>query len=185
MTIEDSYGCFVFTNVEPLNIQYSKVCGRVIAYQFGTTDAFDTGRSYTIDGPYVDGVSLTHGDPRQHIWTFAAAHAEGASNDICPCVNREYATRPSNQPPEFVGNDYFCDTGATHGPIEDTFFAADPLWDGAGCGPLSTCCSFNNPPWFYKQLLHPTTDDINIRVCRSGNSQGEDILVQIVQIYVQ
>ena len=26
----------------------------------------------TIDDAYVDGVSLTHGSPQQHIWTFAA-----------------------------------------------------------------------------------------------------------------
>jgi hypothetical protein len=185
-TIEESGGCFVFNNVEPLSIQYSKVCGQVIAYQFGTTNAFATGRSYTIDGPYVDGVSLTHGNPRQHIWTFAAARTENASSSICPCINREHETLRSNQLPKFVGNgDYFCDTGATRGPVEDTFFAADPLWDGAGCGPESTCCSFNNPPWFYKQLPQPTTDDIEMRVCRSANLHLEDILIQIVQIYVQ
>ena len=29
-----------------------------------------------INGNYVDGVSLTHGAPRQHIWTFAATVSE-------------------------------------------------------------------------------------------------------------
>ncbi len=46
------------------------------------------------------------------------------------------------------------------------FYGGDPLWDGAGCGPLNTCCTFNNPPWFYKELPAPTTDDIEMRVCK-------------------
>ena len=56
---------------------YSRVCGRVIAYQSGTPDAFFTSLSSSapgLEGTYVDGVSLTHGavGSRQHIWTFAA-----------------------------------------------------------------------------------------------------------------
>jgi hypothetical protein len=183
VTIEEPGGCFVLNNVEPLSIRYSKVCGLIRAYQYGTTDAFTTDdHSYTIDGPYVDGVSLTHGNPRQHIWTFAAATSESFSNYICPCTNSRY--QASNQPPDFIENDYFCDTGATSRP-QSTFYADDPLWDGAGCGSQSTCCTFNNPPWFYKQLSQPTTDAIEIRVCRSGDSGGEDIAIEIVQIYVQ
>ena len=50
--------------------QYEQVCGRIIGYQLGNTDAFlDSSRS--IDTNYVDGVSVTRGSPRQHIWTFA------------------------------------------------------------------------------------------------------------------
>ena len=53
---------------------YSQVCGRIIGYQVGEPQAFvleNVGDPQTIDGPYVDGVSLTYGNPRQHIWTFA------------------------------------------------------------------------------------------------------------------
>ena len=53
-------------------VQYSQVCGRIIAYQFGQPEAFaaeNLGYPMTIDGPYVDGVSVTHGYPRQHfLW---------------------------------------------------------------------------------------------------------------------
>ena len=51
---------------------YSRVCGRVNAYQQGTTDAFNIAAGpRTLEEIYVDGVSLTHGAPgsRQHIWT--------------------------------------------------------------------------------------------------------------------
>jgi hypothetical protein len=104
-----------------LNIQYSQVCGLIRAYQYRLTDAFALGRNHTIDGPYVDGVSLTHGNPKQHIWTFAAAYYESSGLYGCPCLNGPFQTHPSNQPPDFIGNDYFCDTGATSIPI-GTFY---------------------------------------------------------------
>ena len=40
---------------------YDKVCGRVIGYQFGHTIAFLSNRA--VDQYYVDGVSITHGNP--------------------------------------------------------------------------------------------------------------------------
>ena len=59
------------------------------------------------------------------------------------------------------------------------------MWDGAGCGPLNTCCSFNDPPWFYKQLPQPTTDDVEMRVCRDALAVNEDIAIETAEIYVQ
>ena len=56
----------------PVSRQYGRVCGRVIGYQFGSTDAFHS-RLSNIDQAYVDGISITHGRPRNHIWTYAAA----------------------------------------------------------------------------------------------------------------
>ena len=54
--------------------------------------------------------------------------------------------------------------------LQDTnleFYSSDPLWDGAGCESTSTeCCTFNSPPWFYKQLPQPTTDNIEMMLCR-------------------
>ena len=176
---EATAGCSSVHFISP-GVEYSSVCGRVIGYQYGAPEAF-IGTS--VDSRYVDGVSLTHGDPRQHIWTFAAANDEvGSSSFNCPCINTNQLGRP---PPAFVGNDYFCDTGS-----EDRrqliFYVDDPLWDGAGCGPLNTCCSLNTPPWFYKQLPQATTDDIEMRVCRDSNPIGnEDIAIEIVEVYVQ
>ena len=164
---------------------YSKVCGRVIAYQVRSTDAFAQYSSVgNINSPYVDGVSLTHGNPRRHLWTFAAAYGEASRYppSSCPCTNINTASQAS-QPPAFVGNDYFCDTRSGQ-LYQNGFYGDDPLWDGAGCGPLNTCCSFNNPPWFYKQL-QPTTDDIEVRVCRDQAATDEDIAIEMVEIYIQ
>ena len=168
-------------------VSYSRVCGKVIAYQVGTTNAFRDATN-DIDSTYVDGISLTHGDPKEHIWTFAAALDEAGTNTdashYCRCQNILSLNPPS--PPSFVGGDYFCDAGNrqnTEGQL--LFYATDPLWDGAGCESPSTCCSFNTPPWFYKQLPQPTTDDIEMRVCRNEDATNEDIAIQVAEIYVQ
>ena len=130
-------------------LTYSRVCGRIIAYQDATADAFDVLiYSEPIDGPYVDGVSLTHGSvrSRQHIWTFASAIGETDNYNqryLCSCSNNISWPYSTN----FVGNDYFCDSGnraSTFTPY--SLYSNDPLWDGHGCGPSSTCCQFNNPP---------------------------------------
>ena len=175
----NSNGCFSVT-FSTATLEYSKVCGKITAYQYGVPDAFVSARA---DGTGVDGVSLTH-NPREHIWTFVAAYDETGNfpPNICPCTNANTASRAS-QPPAFVGNDYFCDTGSSGIALRGIFYGDDPLWDGAGCGPLNTCCSFNNPPWFYKQLLQPTTSDIDMAACRTGND--EDIAIETVEIYVQ
>ena len=176
------------------SLSYSKVCGKVRAYQVGFPDSFsdlgdgDSHRSNDIDTNYLDGVSLTHGSPRQHIWSFAAALDEVGTypSENCPCINRDLASS-ATRPPAFVGTDYFCDTGSSIYSTFDlqAFFSDDPLWDGAGCGALNDCCSFNNPPWFYKQLPQPTTDSIEMRVCRDQDTDDEDIAIEMIEIYVQ
>ena len=169
----------------PLNgVKYSRVCGKIKAYQYGSTDAFTPyyfNRAITIDNLYVDGVSLTHGrSPRKHIWTFAAGNDEIYVNQHhCPC-DIHY----TGVVPPFVEQDYFCDTGSRYA-VQYQFYYADPLWDGSGCGPNSSCCGFNNPPWFCKQLPQPTTDDIEMRVCMDQPNSNEDIALETVQIFVQ
>ena len=156
-------------------IDYSKVCGKIIGYQVGSPDTFSGPTGFTfrrnfanIDISYVDGVSLTHGNPRQHIWTFAAGLDEEVdfrnAHYNCPCTDSIQASR-ATPPPAFVGGDYFCDTGSAGRYKFGVFYGEDPLWDGAGCGALNTCCSLNNPPWFYKQLPQATADNIEIRIC--------------------
>ena len=49
-------------------ISYSEVCGRVVGYQFGSPDALRN-EANNIDSHYVDGVSITQGYPRKHVWT--------------------------------------------------------------------------------------------------------------------
>ena len=52
--------------------QYNRVCGRIIGYQVGSTDAFGyRAQGEPLDSYYVYGVSITNGSPRNHIWTLA------------------------------------------------------------------------------------------------------------------
>ena len=166
---------------------YTRVCGRIIAYQYDDTVAFalyDVGSITTIDGAYVSGVSLTHGTPRQHIWTFAAGFSEFHNRNqryVCPCDATINITTPS-----FVDGDYFCESGHNSGPrgsIFTTFFPDDPLWDGNGCTATSTCCSFSNPPYFTKQLPSRTTDGIEARLCRE--TYNADTPIELIELYVQ
>ena len=168
--------------------EYSRVCGRIKAYQWGHTTAF---YSYhhrlvtTINGSYACGVSVTHGTPRNHIWTFVAGISEGNPtwSLVCPCD----ATSTIRIPP-FVGNDYFCESGVNR-PWDDRldykFHSNDILWDGEDCLPSSTCCSQHNPPYFTKQLPTPTTDDIEARICLSWSLQYANLAVELVELYVQ
>ena len=175
-------GCFP-TTYSTLNINYRKVCGRITGYQVGSTNAF---RRYyyqgsTINSNYVDGVSLTHGNPRQHIWTFAAAidrnddYMIGGRISRCPC---RFEENPFDPLP-FVGEDYFCDAGNEVFITGETGLQTDPLWDGTDC----LCC--DNPPWFYKQLPQSTTDDIEMRVCRNEGGGNENIGIQEIELYIQ
>ena len=159
-----STGC-VSTRFITFAINYLKVCGKVIGYQHGTPNAFSlySASRTPINSHYVDGVSLTHGNEstKKHIWTFAAGSDEtSAGPTVCPCSRTDL--RYAGRVPPYVGQDYFCDT-ANHvqGPTSNTPFYEDSLWDGDGClSGSNTCCCFNNPPWFCKQLPQPTTDDI-------------------------
>ena len=184
--ISNSAGCSsVIFHVNTLG--YSKVCGKIRAYQYGTPDSFrNTGRGSnpSINTYYVDGISLTLGNPRRHLWTFAAALDEVGTipSSNCPCTRSDQASR-ATQPPAFVGNDYFCDT-ASATQYQYIFYADDPLWDGIGCGPQNTCCT-GTSPWFYRQFPQPTTDYIEMRVCSDQGTGNEDIAVETIDIYVQ
>ena len=183
---------------------YSNVCGHIIGYQIGSNDAFcpfqevcgyrDVGRdptslrAFTVNDVYVDGLSLTHGNPREHIWTFAVAinDVDGQRHPeyLCPC------TRTGSSGiiiPPFVGSNYFCDTGNhVSGWINGNFYGDDPLWNGAGCRGNDTCCTFNTPPWFMNQLSGPTADPLELRSCGDQEANtDENVGIQLVEIYVQ
>jgi len=177
-------GC-VSAVYDTYSISYNRVCGRVIGYGYRTPDAFrQLAGPQTIEGHYVDGVSLTHGPPgaRQHVWTFADASIETVSEYSCPCAG-------GRAPPTFVGNDYFCESGKPATTSNNILYASDPLWDGQGCG-SPPCCELTSPPgvtapWFCKQLPQATTDDIEVRICGDQETTDEDTLVELIELYIR
>ena len=167
-------------------IEYNFVCGLIIGYQVETPDGFNNDLSHngvdgsSIDDVYVDGVSLTHGNPRQHIWSFAAGNNELGDKYGCYCNGSSAGALP---PPAFVGDNYFCESareglGYKYG---EGFYADDRLWDGGQCQ-VTKCCEYNTPPVFAMQLPAPTKDDIELRICL--DETGEDVAIQHVEIYV-
>ena len=164
------------------DISYSEICGRVIGYQVGSPDAV-LGHQY-INSYYVDGVSITRGSPRQHVWTFMAGLQENyiyAGKNECPCSNGSTQTIQS-----FIGNDYFCESGTPGNYDHTTFRSQDPLWNGKECGAIETeCCEAPGIPWFHKVIDSPTTDRIEMRVCGDQSTSDENVAVGLVEIYVK
>ena len=162
--------------------RYSKVCGRVLGYGFGFTNAFDTGTSpSSLNDIYVEGLSITHGvQPRTHIWTYAAGNFEnGGYLGSCPCIGGGNGVRP----PSFIGENYHCESGNTRpGGPGLVFITDDVLWDGIRCE--GGCCD-RSPPWFSITLPVPTTDDIEVRICGVGANTFEDTPIQLLEIYSQ
>lgn len=134
----------------------------------------------------MDGLSLTHGPAgrRQHIWTFAGGLNEDATRYAvelkCPCDNSK-----STASPPYVGGNYFCESGAISDFPTRIILSNDPLWDGEGCHLSSTCCQFNNPPWFTTTLPAPTTDDMELRLCHINPTMDTDIPVELIELYVK
>ena len=156
---------------------YTDICGIVQGYQFYSPDGFFIRSSHTIDSTYVDGISITQGSPRKHVWTYAAYWHEG-SNEKCPCAASNGTV--DHPPPSFVGDDYYCETGFVSAGSGVSW--EDPLWDGEGCTrPEDRCCQRFG--WFHKTA--PSSDEyIELRWCVDSALIDEDILANLVEIWV-
>ena len=181
-------GCnSVFFNTDG---EYTDVCGRVGGYQFGLTEAFEPNQykapKPTIEDTYVDGISITYGSPRKHLWTYAAGVAEtGYGVFQCPCSYPDYNMALV---PDFVGNDYYCESAQDNAIMvfgHDTIPKIDwddSLWDGKGCtASQNKCCeSFG---WFHREIPQ-TSEDIEVRICDDHDSANSDVLLSEVEIWV-
>ena len=47
-------------------VSYEHICGQAKAYQKGNPNAFQANNP-SVDSPYVDGISITIGSPRNHV----------------------------------------------------------------------------------------------------------------------
>ncbi len=136
---------------------YTRICGRATGYDIRTNDAFSHRLSeHTIDQAYVDGLSVTHGSPRQHIWSFAAGYNCGTP------------------PPSFVGDNYFCERDEGRA-----------VWDGGDCTSTTDDCNFNSPPWFSVFIPNPTSDDIEARLCTDQVRGDEAVHISFLHFYIQ
>uniref|UniRef100_A0A1X7VUD7 Fibrinogen C-terminal domain-containing protein n=1 Tax=Amphimedon queenslandica TaxID=400682 RepID=A0A1X7VUD7_AMPQE len=185
-------------------ISYSQVCGRVVGYQYASPDGAYPGNFINetygsvitpqhndINSYYADGVSITRGSPRQHVWTLMAGVTDSfifVRHDgryLCPCSQ---GSLQNSTLQSFIGNDYFCESGnpATDGRWKHIFYTSDPLWDGKGCGSLEgVCCAAPGLPWFNKILNTTTTDYLELRVCGDEATSNEDTPVTFYELYIK
>uniref|UniRef100_A0A1X7UR84 Uncharacterized protein n=1 Tax=Amphimedon queenslandica TaxID=400682 RepID=A0A1X7UR84_AMPQE len=163
------------------DIKYSQVCGKVIGYQYHSTDgaaAYHT--SKVINSAYIDGISLTHGYPRKHIWSLLSGYT-GTAINYCPCGSSHPKSVPS-----FVGSHYYCEAGCHNTNSYATLYSSDPLWDGKGCGSTETnCCQRTLIPWFYRSFGYSTADNIEMRLCCDEDTGNEDVAIREYEIYVK
>ena len=140
-------------------VDYEHICGQAKGYQKGGVDSF---HPHSIDGIYVDGISITLGSPRKHVWTYAAGLSDNYDYPRwnCPC-----ATHSGPPPPAFVGNYYYCESGDVGTHETDQYYLSDPLWDGNGCGTGNRCCAQIGMPWFHRKLPVCVAEDFEVRIC--------------------
>ena len=163
-------------------MSYSRICGRIKGYAYYSPDAFGaiaTGPK-NIDSAYTDGVSITYGSSRKHVWTYAAGLQEEANYRglSCPC-----GKVPGDLPPSFVGDNYYCES-ANQGPWEPRWYLHDPLWDGHGCPHGNNCCANAGLPWFCRTLPAASKEDIEVRLCCNQDRRDEDIGVELLELLI-
>ena len=175
--------------VVPLG-EFRMVCGRIEAFQIGDGGAFSAQHpNPNILRPYVHGIILGRrvggpGTELQHIWTFAVGSTDGdpTSASACPCAASQ-AT--GNLPPDFVGNDYFCESGNKDPTATPSQFYSDTLWDGKNCFGESECCAFSHPPYFVKDLGVVGTGPLGFVMCSPLSTTTSNIALRYVELYIK
>ncbi len=162
-------------------VNYTKVCGMAQGYQFGYTRAFHSfkyAKQNSTEKSYASGLSVTHGKRghRDHIWTFAAGYSNAYGYISVNCPNAYY---PGPEPPKFVGDNYFCDSGNPDNRGRGWYLVdtvTNPLWSSDGSG-----------PWFTTNVtqIENDTDYIEVRMCHyPPYTYTEDIGVSKLEIYI-
>ena len=157
---------------------YRAVCGTAAAYAYGSPDGFGYIHSTTetIDQAYVDGISITHGLPRRHLFTYAATLWWGN----CPCKGERLG-------PAFVGNNSYCGEQvlAPEEKWKRKWYANNKLWQVAtGC--IDFDCVNDFRPWFSVETTNgATSDPVEIRSCHDQDYPDEAIGIAHLEIYVR
>ena len=180
----DAAGCYS-ANFSNNKTEYNSICGKLRGYQQGSHSGFFGQRlGDSIDVPYLDGVSITVGNPRKHVWSYAVGESKLVDTtpykSNCPC-----AKYPGANPPLFVKSYYYCESGSVGNPGLTTFHGSDPLWDGRGCPAGDDCCSTLGAPWFYRHFTEPEKGAVEVRICRDEAYSNEATLLDQVQLYIQ
>ena len=167
---------------------FRQVCGRFRAFQVGSPDGFSTfnaPKPVTIDGPYVDGISITymHEGKREHVFTYAGSVIENSAignPNVCPCAG-------GTPVPLFVRNaDHYCESGNPDSKWYSNLLFCDPLWDGEECRYAEeSCCYAPHQPWFCRTLARRVSSDLEVRLCGDEGVDNEDTALESYELYVR
>ena len=153
--------------------KYNQTAGMVRGYQKGTTDGFRASNDdgFGINEAYVDGVTIMIGYPRKHVWTYAAGYSSNVNHPSsnCPC-----SVTPGPDPPSFVGENYYCQSGS-EGAADHSKYYMLPLWVGEGC--TDNCCANVGMPYFYRQFPAPQHEDIEVGICTNQPLSDEGVFI--------
>ena len=184
----NSASCFS-TSFPSNGINYNQICGKVTAYQYRAPDAVRSGNSHNnLNSWYVDGVSITRGSPREHVWTLIAGLFESTSPSWGGVANCPCAVGSSQTIQSFVGSNYYCESGNPTNTYHNTLLYNDVLWDGLQCGSNEGTCCNASPymPWFYRDYGNATSSqNIELRLCGDEGWLDEDVMLSKYEIYVK
>ena len=182
--------------------------GRQIAFP----DAFAVGTAAMIDRLYVDGLSITYGFPRVHVWTYAVGASKdplfGGTAGNCPCQSGQLQ-------PHFVGDNMYCDSGHQsssmaeieandYQPVLYTDIHNHTLWkEPCGDDITDTCCGANilginnatelvKPPWFRRDNLDISFEEtgydganFEVALCTHEVDMQEGALITAFELYIK
>ena len=159
--------------------KYTRMCGRVIGYQFGSPDAFKGGNQ-----SYSDGVEITLGGSDYHTWSYIAGVTESSpqhATSNCPCSSSSDETI---KPPIRIGDNYYCESGNPTFDFTNQLYSDDKLWDGELCED-SCCTGTMSPPWFSVQFPVQTNEAVEVSICGNEGTENEDTPIVLLEILVQ
>lgn len=151
-------------SIDTCGISHEAVRGNAVMYQNGSTDAFGDFPSTSIDEAYGDLVSVTSGDPRNHVFSWVFGFKAGGTDDSnCPAIG-------GATPPTWVGSDYLCATGNPSASTNQRIWYPTPLFGS---------------DWFQTALASSTTADLEVRLIGTSDSNDEDMGVEAIRIQVR
>lgn len=149
---------------------YDRLTGSIEAYQKGTPEAFEPGirDSSSLDSSdYVDGLSITVGSPRRHVFTLSVggSYDTNLGTGLCPCgPTAQTLVCGAALAPTFVGGDFACDSG-NFGSL------------GFGWEPRAMVVHFD-------MALPASADEVEVRFMCDQPANNEDVGVAALQLDV-
>lgn len=141
--------------------------------QFFSTDAFRV-ENPLLNGVYVDGVSITWGAPRRHVFTFASGLFKTKSAPgSCPCQGGQAA-------PAFVNDNWTCDSGNLDTAGYPPIWQSVPLWDGDSEGPD---CKKPAAGWYEVALKEAASGPLEVRLMT--DQCDENVAFTRLKLYVR